>query len=61
MAIFYVWLAGASPPTMRAALALTLWLTLLGFGVLCGAWQVWIWTLALILVTDPLAVLSDSF
>ncbi|EFL91167.1 hypothetical protein REG_1906 [Candidatus Regiella insecticola LSR1] len=61
MAISYVWLAGASPPTMRAALALTLWLTLRGFGVLCGAWQVWIWTLALILVTDPLAVLSDSF
>ncbi|WP_342221099.1 ComEC family protein [Candidatus Fukatsuia endosymbiont of Tuberolachnus salignus] len=61
LAISYVWLAGASPPTLRAALALTLWLALRRFGILSSAWQVWIWTLSLILITDPLAVLSDSF
>ncbi|CNH21706.1 ComEC family competence protein [Yersinia pekkanenii] len=60
-AITYVWLAGASPPAIRAAIALTLWLLLRLFGILCSAWQVWLWALALILLSDPLAVLSDSF
>ncbi|MEY4475035.1 MAG: hypothetical protein RL248_802 [Pseudomonadota bacterium] len=61
LAMIYVWLAGANPPAIRAAIALTLWLLLRLFGILCSAWQVWLWALALILVSDPLAVLSDSF
>ncbi|ARB84629.1 MULTISPECIES: ComEC family protein [Yersinia] len=61
VAMVYVWLAGANPPAMRAAIALTLWLLLRLFGVLCSGWQVWLWVLALILLSEPLAVLSDSF
>jgi competence protein ComEC len=61
VAMTYVWLAGANPPAIRAAIALTLWLVLRLFGILCSAWQVWLWVLALILLSEPLAVLSDSF
>ncbi|WP_145524819.1 ComEC family protein [Yersinia rohdei] len=61
VAMLYVWLAGANPPTVRAAIALTLWLLLRLMGMSCSAGQVWLWTLALILLCDPLAVLSDSF
>lgn len=61
VAMIYVWLAGANPPAVRAAIALTLWSLLRLAGVSCSAWQVWLWALALILLSDPLAVLSDSF
>ncbi|WP_145544105.1 ComEC family protein [Yersinia frederiksenii] len=61
VAIIYVWLAGANPPAVRAGIALTLWLLLRLAGVSCSAWQVWLWALVLILLNDPLAVLSDSF
>ncbi|WP_234811036.1 ComEC family protein [Candidatus Hamiltonella defensa] len=60
-ALFYMWLAGASAPTLRAMLALTLWLLLSVFRKKCTAWQVWLWTVSLILIIDPLAILSDSF
>ncbi|MBW5813586.1 ComEC family protein [Yersinia kristensenii] len=61
VAVIYVWLAGANPPAVRAVMALTLWLLLRLFNVSCSAWQVWLWALALILLSDPLAILSDSF
>ncbi|WP_145555080.1 ComEC family protein [Yersinia canariae] len=61
VAVTYVWLAGANPPALRAAIALTLWLLIRIFSVSCNAWQVWLWALALILLSDPLAILSDSF
>ncbi|WP_145588202.1 ComEC family protein [Yersinia aldovae] len=61
LAMTYVWLAGANPPAIRAAIVLTLWLLLRLFGISCSARQVWLWALALILISDPLAVLSDSF
>ncbi|RMN19660.1 hypothetical protein ALQ63_03628 [Serratia plymuthica] len=57
----YVWLAGAQPPAVRTALALTLWMLLRLRGIHCTSWQVWLWCVGLILVCDPLAVLSDSF
>ncbi|WP_049645791.1 ComEC family protein [Yersinia mollaretii] len=60
-AMIYVWLAGANPPAVRAAIALTLWLLLRLFAISCSTWQVWLWGLALILLSEPLAVLSDSF
>ncbi|WP_145488472.1 ComEC family protein [Yersinia aleksiciae] len=60
-AMIYVWLAGANPPAVRAAIALTLWLLLRLFGISCSTWQVWLWGLTLILLSEPLAVLSDSF
>lgn len=57
----YVWLAGGNPPAVRAALALTVWALLRLRGVRCSPWQVWLWCVALILMCDPLGVLSDSF
>lgn len=57
----YVWLAGGNPPAVRSALALSVWLCLKVWGVNCSAWQVWLWCVALILMSDPLSVLSDSF
>ncbi|WP_413723596.1 ComEC family protein [Sodalis sp. RH24] len=56
----YVWISGVNFPAIRALLALTLWLLLRMRGVCCGAWQVWLWCVALIVVTDPLSVLSSS-
>ncbi|KFX07141.1 competence protein ComEC [Pectobacterium betavasculorum] len=57
----YVWLAGGNPPAVRSALALSVWVCLKVRSVNCSAWQVWLWCVALILVSDPLSVLSDSF
>ncbi|HEY0209622.1 ComEC family protein [Acerihabitans sp.] len=56
----YVWISGVNFPAIRALLALTLWILLRIRGVHCGAWQVWLWCVALIVVTDPLSVLSSS-
>ncbi|CAI1559403.1 ComEC family competence protein [Serratia quinivorans] len=60
-ALGYVWLAGAHPPAVRTGLALTLWMLLRIRGIHCSSWQIWLWCVGLILVCDPLAVLSDSF
>ncbi len=57
----YVWLAGGNPPAVRAALALSCWTLLRLRGISVSSWQVWLWCVALILVSDPLSVLSDSF
>lgn len=59
--LIYVWLVGAQPPAVRTALAMTLWMLLRLRGVHCSSWQVWLWCIGLILLCDPLAVLSDSF
>nr|WP_261108424.1 ComEC family protein [Serratia liquefaciens] len=60
-ALGYIWLAGAHPPAVRTGLALTLWMLLRIRGIHCSSWQVWLWCIGLILICDPLAVLSDSF
>ncbi|WP_261131211.1 ComEC family protein [Serratia quinivorans] len=60
-ALGYVWLAGAHPPALRTGLALTLWMLLRIRGIHCSSWQIWLWCVGLILICDPLAVLSDSF
>lgn len=59
--LIYVWLAGAQPPALRTAIALSLWLVLRLRGVTCSSWQILLWCICLILLSDPLAVLSDSF
>jgi competence protein ComEC len=59
--LVYVWLAGAQPPALRTAIALSLWLVLRLRGVTCSSWQILLWCVCLILLSDPLAVLSDSF
>ncbi len=61
VAMLYVWLAGSHPPVIRAGVALTLWMGLRICSVYCSPWQVWLWTICLILISDPLTVLSDSF
>ncbi|KAA9001128.1 ComEC family protein [Affinibrenneria salicis] len=61
VAWIYVWLAGGNPPAVRAGLALSLWILLRLYGVRCTSWQIWLWCIALILLYDPLSVLSDSF
>lgn len=59
--LIYVWLAGAQPPAQRTAIALSLWLMLRLHGATCSSWQILLWCICLILLSDPLAVLSDSF
>lgn len=61
IAWIYVWLAGGNPPAVRAALALSVWMALKIGGVICSSWQVWLWCVAIVLLCDPLSVLSDSF
>lgn len=60
-AAIYTWLSGAQPPAERSLLALTLWAITRFAGVQLNSWQVWTFCIALLLVTDPLTVLSDSF
>ncbi|WP_350306928.1 ComEC family protein [Photorhabdus viridis] len=60
-AMNYVWLSGWGIPAIRALLGLTLWLYLRYRNILCFPWQWALWTAAIILLFDPLTVLSDSF
>ncbi len=59
-AVAYVWVSGANFPALRALLALSIWITLRMRGIHCDACQVWLWCVAMILVSDPLSVLSTS-
>ncbi|PHM74604.1 ComEC family protein [Xenorhabdus kozodoii] len=60
-AMLYGWLSGWGIPAIRAILSLTLWIYLRCKSRLCFSWQWALWSAALILLFDPLAVLSDSF
>nr|WP_318269182.1 DNA internalization-related competence protein ComEC/Rec2 [Pantoea agglomerans] len=60
-AAVYTWLSGAQPPAARSLLALTLWALTRFAGVQLNSWQIWAFCIALLLVMDPLTVLSDSF
>jgi len=59
--LIYTWLAGSNAPALRAALALSLWMTLRFYRVRCHPWQVWLWGIATLLLMDPMSILSDSF
>lgn len=59
--LVYTWLAGGNVPAVRAAIALSLWIVLQFYRVKCHPWQIWIWCVGLLLVLDPLNILSDSF
>ncbi|MDR3432345.1 MAG: ComEC family protein [Rouxiella aceris] len=59
--LYYTWLSGVNPPAMRAAVAISLWLLLRLFRVHCHPWQVWLWGVAVLMCSDPLNILSDSF
>jgi len=60
-AAVYTWLSGAQPPAERSLVALTLWALTRVAGVQLNSWQVWTMGVGLLLVVDPLTVLSDSF
>ncbi|BDH46484.1 ComEC family protein [Salmonella enterica subsp. enterica serovar Choleraesuis] len=60
-ATIYTWLAGAGPPTVRAMLAMGLWGAIRYSGRLWTTWQVWLCCVALLIASDPLIILSDSF
>ncbi|WP_406704778.1 DNA internalization-related competence protein ComEC/Rec2 [Sodalis sp.] len=56
----YVALSGANFPAQRGLLALTLWTIVRLRGVTLSPWQILLWCVSLIFITDPLAVLSNS-
>lgn len=57
----YAWLAGENPPAIRAALAFSVWTLIRWRGVTCTSWQVWLWCVAMIFLSEPVMVLSNSF
>ncbi len=59
-AALYVWLSGANPPGLRAFMALTIWMILRWRGTNWTAWQVWLRIIAMLLLFDPMMILSDS-
>lgn len=48
------------PPALRTVVALTVWGMLKISGRQWSGWDVWLCCLAAILITDPIAILSDS-
>lgn len=60
VALAYTWLSGGNPPAVRAMLALSVWTSLRLAGARCSGWQVWCLCVGLIIVVDPLSVLSAS-
>ncbi len=59
-AVGYAWLTGMQPPALRTCVGLGVCCALRLSGQRWTAWQVWLCCLGAILVTDPLAVLSQS-
>ncbi|WP_426577732.1 ComEC family protein [Xenorhabdus stockiae] len=60
-AMLYGWFSGWGLPAIRAMLGLTVWIYLRCRNHFCFSWQWVLWSAALILLFDPLAILSDSF
>ncbi|MWN89475.1 DNA internalization-related competence protein ComEC/Rec2 [Gilliamella sp. Pra-s65] len=60
-AFFYAWLTGFNPPTLRAILALSIWIYLCYKKNQISAWQKVNRIIALLLLFDPLMILSESF
>jgi len=59
-AAFYAWLTGLQPPALRTVIALAV-LAMLRIGARqWSPWQVWVCCIAAILISDPLAILSQS-
>ena len=60
-ALFYAWLTGLNPPALRAMLALSIWIYLRIKNSQISAWQKLNRIIALLLLFDPLMILSESF
>ncbi|WP_323159432.1 ComEC/Rec2 family competence protein, partial [Pseudomonas marginalis] len=60
-AVIYSWLSGLSIPAIRAIFALSLAIYLRKQPFYCFPWQWATLSMGLILLFDPLSILSDSF
>lgn len=60
-AFFYAWVSGFAIPSIRALIALVLWIYIKQQNSFYFPWQWAIWSVGIIVVTDPLSILSDSF
>ncbi|WP_369308188.1 DNA internalization-related competence protein ComEC/Rec2 [Providencia rettgeri] len=61
LAFLYAWISGFAIPATRALFALLLWVYIRSRHALYFSWQWALWSIAGILLFDPLAILSDSF
>ncbi|MEB7278569.1 ComEC family protein [Enterobacter asburiae] len=59
-AAFYAWLTGLQPPALRTVIALAVLAMLRIAARQWSPWQVWVCCIAAILISDPLAILSQS-
>jgi competence protein ComEC len=59
-AAFYAWLTGLQPPALRTVIALAVLAALRIGARQWSPWQVWCCCIAAILISDPIAVLSQS-
>lgn len=57
----YTWLSGGNPPAVRSLVALITWASVRLLYRQWPAWNVWIVCVGMVLLRDPLTVLSDSF
>ncbi|WP_439235993.1 DNA internalization-related competence protein ComEC/Rec2 [Lonepinella koalarum] len=61
LALLYAQLAGFAIPTLRAILAILIVILLRFYRAYCTAWQLYVRVVALLLLCDPLMILSTSF
>ncbi|WP_374445383.1 DNA internalization-related competence protein ComEC/Rec2 [Providencia sp.] len=61
LALLYAWISGFAIPAARALFSLFLWVYIRNRPSLYFSWQWALWSVAGILLFDPLAILSDSF
>ena len=61
VSLSYTWLTGFNPPALRAILALSMWIYLRYKNNQISAWQKINRIIALLLIVDPLMILSESF
>lgn len=61
LAFLYAWISGFAIPATRALFSLLLWVYIRSQSSLYFSWQWALWSIAGILLIDPLAILSDSF
>ncbi|HGN1705527.1 TPA: DNA internalization-related competence protein ComEC/Rec2 [Providencia rettgeri] len=60
-AFLYAWVSGLAIPATRALFSLLLWIYIRNRPAHYFSWQWALWSIAGILLLDPLAILSDSF